>query len=318
MIDKKIKLGLIVTIASAAVYGLYPPTIQYALRDGANSSFTIILSSFFRALTLLAFCIFQGHKVFPKKSEIMTYVRGGFLQAISVFGILGSLAFIPGPISIIIMFTHTLLLLLFLAFTGEQKLNKFSVLSTLSALLGVSFVVNAWEGSSTLDIRGIALATMAAVATASRLYVFGKQVQNTNPAIVGARIFLITFLFSVLLLFIETPIPPSSLQGLSWFGLACASLTLGAFGMFYGISLLGSFRFALLLKLEPVFTAVSSFLILKEMLLPIQYIGMGLVIVSLLSYQVGEGKRQIRGERVVKPISISGVSASEVLLKDRD
>jgi drug/metabolite transporter (DMT)-like permease len=292
MIDKKIKLGIIVTVSSAIVFGLYPPTIQYALREGANSSFTIIVSTFFRALSLVAFCIFQGYKVLPQRREIATYVRGGFFQALSIFGILGSLAFIPGPITIIIMFTHTIILLLFLAVTGEQKFNKLSVISTLCAFIGVSFVVNVWQGSaSTLDPKGVVLAVVAAVATASRLYVFGKQVRDTNPGVVGARIFLVTFLFSLLLLLIETPTLPSSLQGLSWFGLACSSLALGTFGMFYAISLLGSFRFALLIKLEPVFTAIFSFLILKEILLPIQYIGMGLVILSLVSYQMIEGRR---------------------------
>ncbi len=291
--NRSIKSGLIITIASAIVFGLYPPATQVALRDGANSSFIIIVSTFFRALGLVLFCKWRGFRITPERHEISSFVRGGFFQAISIFGILGSLAYIPGPVTIVVMFTHTLMLLIFLAIIGEQKFNLLNIISTISALIGVSLVVDVWGvGSGTLEITGVMLAFLAAIATASRLYVFGKQVQNTNPALVGARIFSVTFLFTLLLAAFRFPVPPNSVEGQLWFLIASLSLILGTFGMFYGISLLGPFRFSLLIKLEPVFTALFSYLILGDKLLPMQYLGIALVILSLVFYQVSVEKKK--------------------------
>ena len=56
--------------------------------------------------------------------------------------------------------------------------------------------------------------------------------------------------------------------------------------MFYAISLLGSFDYSLLSKIEPVFTALFSFLLLGEILKPLQYLGMVIVLGSLAMYQI--------------------------------
>ena len=68
--------------------------------------------------------------------------------------------------------------------------------------------------------------------------------------------------------------------------LASLSLAVANLAMFYGIALLGSFRWGLLLKLEPVFTALFSFLLLGEILKPLQYAGMAVVLGSLAAYQI--------------------------------
>lgn len=285
----KTQLGLTVTIAAAIVFGLYPACMQLAYRDGANSTFVVLFSTLARALLLAIFAALRGHSLLPTGTQARAYISGGFFQAVSIGGILASLQYIPGPVTIVILFTHTLLLLFYLAIVGERKLTPASLISASLALLGISLVVDIWSTSTTsLSGVGISLAALASVATASRLYVFGRQVVDTNPALVGARIFTVTFLFTLMLLFIEVPAAPDSTTGLLFFLLGSASLVLGTFGMFYGIWLLGSFKFSLFVKFEPIFTALFSFLLLGEALRPIQYIGIGVVVVSLVGYQLYE------------------------------
>jgi drug/metabolite transporter (DMT)-like permease len=66
---------------------------------------------------------------------------------------------------------------------------------------------------------------------------------------------------------------------------AALSLASATIVMFYAIRLLGSFQYSLMVKAEPVFTALLSALLAGEILTVSQYLGMALVIVSLIGYQ---------------------------------
>lgn len=288
------KKGVLVTLAAAVAFGLYPPAAKMAYADGANVNFVIVVTTFARACALVVFCVLSGKSLLPNPSAWKLIVSGGFFQSVSIFGIIGSLAYLPGPVTIIIIFTHTIMLLFYMAYRGEIQLTRVTVAATLCALFGVSLVVDVWHNFFNLSAIGLSLAFMAAVATMSRLYVFGKQVLEQPPAVVGAQIFSVAFVFSLFLFLFQVPIGPGSLTGFVWVAVCCLSLVLGTFGMFYGISFIGSFRFSLMVKLEPVFTAIFSIILINEILNSYQYIGMALVVVSLVAYQYFEARSKAR------------------------
>ena len=110
---------------------------------------------------------------------------------------------------------------------------------------------------------------------------------------VGAETFLATAVFMMVALFYDMPHVPVLLAGYGYALMGCVSLTVGTFAMFYGISLLGAFRWSLFLKLEPVFTALFSALFLGETLTLHQYAGIAVVVGSLALYQIIEHRRKI-------------------------
>jgi len=117
-------------------------------------------------------------------------------------------------------------------------------------------------------------------------------VQSDHFAVVGARVFSMSSLFMLALPLLSRPIPPSSLFGYFSLLLCSGSLIAGTFGMFYGIALVGAFRFSLLVKVEPIVTAIVAYLMLGEVLSPTQCLGMVLVLGSLVAYHVFEGRKQ--------------------------
>lgn len=286
------KAGLIIPIAAAASFGLYPAASQLAYQEGANAIFVILFTTFLRAASLVGFCVLSGKPLLEKGVNWRPFFAGGFLQAASIFGIIGSLVYISGPVTITIVFTHTTMLLLFMAAKGEVRLDRVAILTTLIALFGVSLVVDVFGNLGNLKWIGIGLASLAAVVTMGRLYVFGQELKSIDPAVVGARMFSIALLFLLALVLFDAPVPPNS--GLGYLGVALSSLSLvlGTFGMFYGIALIGAFQFSLLVKLEPVFTALFSWFVLSEILNPSQYFGMLLVVGSLIVYSYYEAKSQ--------------------------
>jgi len=147
-------------------------------------------------------------------------------------------------------------------------------------------VMDIWHVQSVNNLTGFALAFMAAIATVWRLYIFGKQTEKRNPAVVGAEVFIVAFLFLLLLGFWKLPVVPQTLAGWGWSSLAALSLGSGSFGMFYGVALLGSFKWSLFAKVEPIFTSLFSIWFLGETLKTSQYVGMAVVIGSLIAYQL--------------------------------
>ncbi len=283
---KSLNFGIILAVIASISFGIYPAAIRFAYRDGGNAIFMIVLTTWMRALGLYLYCQFAGKSIFQTHTDFKQGVIGGLFQAISILGILGALVFIPGPIVIIIVFTHTLMLLFFMAWKKEIKLNFSTLTTTVIALFGLSLVLDIWKRQPGSYLIGVALAFLAALATVSRLYVYGHQTRERNPAVVGAENFLAAAVFILLSIPFQFPVLPATLVGLIWAIIAGISLTVGTFGMFYGISLIGSFHWSLFCKMEPIFTALFSVLILGETLKFHQYFGMLIVLSSLVCYQL--------------------------------
>jgi drug/metabolite transporter (DMT)-like permease len=296
-----IQRGTIVALGSAIILGLYPAAIRYVYADGGNVMFMMLCCTWARALLPGLYCLVTRQKIFQSRLDTRHALMGGIFQAISTITVFGGFLFLPGPLVMIILYSHTLMFLFFTAWKGETKLDKITVATTVMALAGLTLVLDIWHRQGEAHLIGIALATTAAVATVSRLYVYGKQMQNRNPSAVGVENFLVVGVIITFGAFIFSPHLPHSVIGYYYAAAGSASLALGTFGMFYGIALMGAFRWSLFLKLEPVFTALFSFLILGEILKPLQYLGMAVVLGSLATYQVCSHLQAMR----IKALDIS-------------
>lgn len=283
---RKETLGVLIALASAAVFGFYPPATRGAYADGVNPAFIILFTTFWRTASLSLFCLGTKRPLLRKKENIKNGILNGFFQTASTVGILGAMQFLPGPVVITILFSYTLMLYLFLVFKGEEKLNPQTLIPVFFAFIGLTLVVNVQDKLEEVSLPGLCLAFMAAIATATRVYAYGNVLKKNDPAVIGAETFIFTLLFCSLLTFYQTPLLPQSTMGWVWAGSSAAALSLGSFGMFYGISMIGAFKFSLLTKLEPISGAIFSVILIGEKLSPTQYLGMATVILSLLAYQV--------------------------------
>ena len=104
-------LGIFVTLATAVAFGAYPPATRAVYADGGNAVFILLVTTFARALALYLFCVLLHKPIFKTKKDTKIAIIGGFFQALSVLGIFSALTYLPGAVVIIIVFTHTLMLL---------------------------------------------------------------------------------------------------------------------------------------------------------------------------------------------------------------
>lgn len=262
----EIRHNILLILASSILYGLYPVASRGAYADGANPVFLILLTTFIRAALMLFMCVLRKKPVFAEKEEFMPMILTGFVQALSIIGIIASLLYLPGPIVVVIIFLNTLMLMFYMWVRKELAVNPFLVLTTIICLIGLCFVVDIWSAKKPDEIIGYALALLGAVATAVRLYLFGKHTKTKNPMVVGAETFTVAFVFLCLLCFYQLPHLPQSIEGTGWSILSGLSLGLAGIAMFYGISRIGAFHFSLYNKLEPVFTSIFSVILIHEVL----------------------------------------------------
>ena len=282
--------GLLISIGSAMIFGLYPAAAKRVYLEGANPQFVILFTTCARALALIGFCIASGRRFIPEGKRVGPSFIGGLCQFGSIFGILSSLKYIPAPITIIVMFLHTIMLLVYSALKKEIVCGVKLGLITTAALVGVGLVVDAWHHLSSTNLIGCSLALFAAFTTAIRLYVFGKEVQEAHPIVVGSQVFLVAAICAAFWALFDGVVAPSTVEGFWWATLCSLALILGTFGMFYGIAQLGSFQWSLMAKLEPVFTASFAFLLLGETLNLSQYLGVLVILGSLIWYQISPEK----------------------------
>jgi|GEM_PF-1094525 drug/metabolite transporter (DMT)-like permease len=290
------KVGLMCAALAALTYGLYPPASRAVYADGGNAVLLVIVMTWARGLGMGLYCALTRKPLFQTREDMKQGIIGGALQACSVFGIMFALLYIPGPLVIIIVYTHTLMLLFFMAWKGEIRLDGINIATTIMALFGLTLVLDLWHSQPEANWIGMGLAFMSALVAVGRLYVYGHQTQKRHPIVVGAENFLIAAVLTLPALFFQMPHLPASLTGDACLIAICASVIVANFCMFWGISLLGSFQYSLMAKLEPIFTSFFSVLLLNEVLSLHQYVGIALVTGSLAAYQIAQ-KRKINRQR---------------------
>lgn len=277
--------GFVFVLLTCALLALNPPCSRGAMADGANAVFLTVSSLFFRAVLMTVFCLHRGERPFARRGGRKLVVLGGLLQAVTGLSLYLALTSLPGPIVWIILYTFPLILLMFQVWRREMRFSTETLVLTLSALAGLSLVLDVWHATLT-DWAAVGLSAVAAVATAARTYIYGHLVTTKSPALVGAENFIAAFVFALAFLVWQRPVLPQSLAGYGWISLVYLGSVLGSFGIFYGIRLVGTFSWGLLAKMEPVFVALFSALLLGEVLSFTQYLGIATVMASLVFYQL--------------------------------
>ena len=288
------KAGIFWAFLAALVFGVYPPAARAAYADGANAVFVVLVTTFVRTALMAGYCLATHRPLFRTGATRLAALKGGIAQSISVIGIITGLTFMQGPLVIIIVFSYPLMLLLFMAWKKEISLDVPKLACTVTAFLGLAIALDIFFAATKINWVGVGLVFMAALATVYRMYVYGRETKNRDPAIVGAENFLVACLVVLFLMLWQMPHAPASLAGLGWTLLGGVTLGFGTFAMLYAIGHIGAFRAGLLSKMEPLFTALFSAALIGEYLIPRQYIGIGLVLLSLLGYQLWDSRKKRR------------------------
>lgn len=279
-------LGIACALGAAALYGFIPNLVRAGFENGVPP----VESTFVRTATvgvaLAIIAILRSESLVLPRAALASFAGQCLSTLIISVGYLASVQFIPVGLAVIIFFTFPVLIMLLAPVVEGQVpgLARFGVAAV--AFAGLAVAVG--PSFESLDIRGITLACMAALACVLQFYSGRALSQHMTPAAFGSLVHLAilpaTLVVALLVGSGELRLFPGGTASAT--GLAF----LAAVGIFYVAAYLVhmmSLRFAAAsvvapyYNLEPVMTTAVAALLLNERLLFNQYIGGGMVLLAL-------------------------------------
>jgi drug/metabolite transporter (DMT)-like permease len=271
-------LGGAAAIVGAFAYGVNIPTARMAGQAGMSGASQAMLRGIFFAALL------AGLIIILKRGFRIT---GGEAGRIAVMGLLSgaigtcylsAVTFVPVAIGVTIFYTFPLLLILAAPVFGTGHITLSRMAAFVIAFTGIIIAVG--PNLTGLDWRGIVLAFTASVACAALF--------QLTPTVQQDRVRLIFWMQMAALCVI---VPATAFSG--WFTQAAISASwlpvmVSALGFYVGFagqiiagSRLKPATAGLLFLLEPVVAILAAQWLLDEVLTPLQYAGITLVVVGL-------------------------------------
>ena len=221
--------------------------------------------------------------------ERVVAVGLGVLFAMTMFGLLKSIAMLPVSIAILAYFIYPLLTGIGAAITGVERLGWRALLTAVVAFLSLGLMLG--QQISELSWMGLAFSFGAAVCRVisllgTRAWLAGTDARVTTwYAMVPS-----TILFLMASAFVGEWHVPHNVAGWAAFFAAAVTTTLSTLLIYMSTNTVGPFRTALVMNLEPLLTLILSMILLGEVLTPIQLLGAATMIGALCAFQFVRGK----------------------------
>jgi drug/metabolite transporter (DMT)-like permease len=208
----------------------------------------------------------------------------GVLFAMTMFGLLQAIALLPVSIAILAYFIYPLLTGIAAAVTGVERLGWRALLTAAVAFLGLALMLGQQIGD--LSVLGLGFAFGAALCRVVSLLATRAMLSGTDARVTTWYSMVpSTILFVAGSLAVGDWQMPQTTRGWAAFAGVTLTSTLSTLLIYISTNIVGAFRTALMMNLEPLVTLIFSMLLLEELLTPMQMVGAAAMIASLCAFQ---------------------------------
>ena len=253
---------------------------KFAYEAGSNPLTVVEVRALAFILVIAAYQRLQRRSLaLPRRTFMATFPMGLGILLMSV-GYLASVYFIKISLAVVLLYSFPLLVGVLAAVSGRERVALPKALALLVAFGGLVMAVGLETES--LDWRGIALVLMAALGIAGNLTFSGPYLEGVDSLTVNiwTNLWGAVALGAFLALSGGVALP---VTGFGWAMLlaiiGCYILGLGF--MFGALKYLPPSQAAVMLNLEPVVTIVVAVLWRHEVLLPLQWLGIAIMLAAL-------------------------------------
>lgn len=283
------RLGLVCALIAAVCFAALPVFAKIFYAHGGDV-FSFAATERSLVLVVLFFFCYRYHNIRFDRREMWM----AFYLALILLGAYTSqfyaIGFMKVGLVITFIFLYPLLISIFSAIAGMEKITMPIFAGMVMAFLGIAVLTS--DGAESLNQTGVILSLISAVLVAGHFMITGVVLKKINPMLMSFYMTLFVAPFFIVLAFLTDASYPA-LGDTSWLyavGGGCVS-ALGQVTLFYAISKIGAVKTSLLLKTEPVWAILAAFFILGEMLEMMQYVGAGMVLAGIF---VAQEKKHIR------------------------
>lgn len=283
--------GVLLVLASTVAFAVGPTAAKLAFDDGSNTLTVVTLRGAIGAalMALLILVSRQGFGVDRRAWRWCLYC--GVFYSLAVYGFIGSVAYVPVSVAVLVFFTHPLLVAVLAHWRGGDRLTGRKLLLATAALAGLALVLGPELGA--LDPAGVALAALAAAAVCGVILCSARAQEHATSTQVNLYASAVSSgAFAVITTVLGAWVPPSTVVG--WLGIAGAGVGIGVglLALFAALRHLGPVRATMLSNVEPLVSILLAAAVLGERPGPSGWAGVALVVGALVLFESADPGRR--------------------------
>lgn len=286
--------GAIYIALGSASYGILATAVKYANLKGVTTASLTFSQALFGAMVLTLLSLFPANKekeTVKNSSKLKLMAFGTSLGFTSSFYYL-SLSYVPVSVAIILLM-QSIWMGVVLEFFINKKVNGKKLLGAVITLIGTSLAAKLFEDNISINLTGITFGLLAALSYTVTIYASNKvsldlpTVSRSKYLVYGGLLAVIGF-WNVAIF-----------QNDDWMSLMKWGAFLGLFGtilppLLYskGFPKVGTGLGSIISAIEIPISVLSAHFVLKEQISNIQWIGILIILFSIIFIQLFSNKQQ--------------------------
>lgn len=221
------------------------------------------------------------------RAQIIKMLSLGILYAVAALCAFFGLQYIPASTFVVLFYTYPAFVALIAVFRG-QRLRLAAWMALALTLIGVALTVPDLSLAGENTMLGISIAILNAIVVAIYFSIVGGVMKHAASIIHGSA-WIITGTLGFLLLtipFFGFHAPTNTITWLSLIGLAIISTALPILLTILAIQAIGATQTSIIATAEPILTMSLAFLLLGEIILPIQWFGAAFIISGVIILEI--------------------------------
>jgi len=257
---------------------------RFAFEDGANAATVVSVRCAFAAFAIGIALGIGGADKRTTGRERALLLALGIIFALGVFSFYKAIEILRVPLAILVFYVNPLVIGIFGALVGFERLSGRILLFALLSLAGLALATGA--APEAVNAAGVGFAILAAALTAAILVVSTHRLSHVNAK---SRTFWMMLSTSATVtagtLAGDALMWPKSTLGLWAVAGVCVLYAIGLVALFTSAVRIGPLRTGLVMNIEPIIAIGGSWLLLGQGLTPVQLAGGALVIAGVVGAQ---------------------------------
>ena len=290
MLDRRLLASAGFALLSSLGFSALTIFTILAYREGANPLAAVIVRFPGAIIVLIVILLINGGSMrLPRRETVICWGLGVLLGAQS-YTLYKSFELIPVGLTMIIFYVYPLIVGVVAGVTGLDRMSRALAVALVTAFAGLVLVFNVSGGD--LSGAGALYAFLSAISWSAMTLLSVRVIRDCDPraASLNMQVSAATIFIAIWLVSGGVTLPSSTFGWVSFLAMPiCYAIAITTF--FASVSLIGSVRASLFMNIEPISTITLGFVVLGQVLTPLQLAGAALVIGAIFALKWDADRR---------------------------
>lgn len=295
---QRARIGIIIAGAAALTLAINDVSVPFAYAQGFNPPTVVLGRYVFLLASMLLLLPLLGLGFRLPRDQALHALGSGVFSAIGTLGLLGSFAYIPVSLGVVILYTFPIITTLLECAYARRLPGAIELLCLVAALAGVGIAIGLNEVR--LEPLGLILAGISALGFAISIFWNSIKLRSADGTVVTFYMAVAGVALALLYLAVTNSFMLTQAGFNGWLPLlvTCFFFAVSFLGMFKAVEFAGGAPTAMVLNLEPVFAIGLAALLLGEELTLPRLFGSALVIGAVVLSEYARGGKDVAVEPV--------------------